>query len=163
MRNEDPVAFPEKWKTRQEPSSTIFSYVMNNYWHTNYKADQPGVSVYHYALRPHGLFNQAEAARFGTEQSQPLIVRPVKKDEAKVEPLFTLSSDDVQVMGLKPLDDGSGWQARLYNAGGKPLQVTLTPGSRIKTIGLCFPSGEVVPVNYTMLLPADGIVILRMK
>ncbi len=163
MRNEDPVAFPAKWKTRQEPSSTLFSYVMNNYWHTNYKADQPGVSVYHYALRPHGLFNQSEAARFGTGQSQPLVVKPVKKGDPPIEPLFSLSSDDVQVTGLRPSSTGNEWEARLYNAGGKPVSVTLTPGSRIKTVGLCFPSGEVVPVSYTMLLPAYGIVNLRMK
>lgn len=163
MRNEDPVAFPAKWKTRQEPSATIFSYVMNNYWHTNYKADQEGLSTYHYALRPHGLFNQADAARFGVEQSQPLVVRPVAKGEPEVEPLFTLSSPDIQVTGLKPLDNGKGWQVRLYNAGGKPVSLTVLPGRLIKTTGRLLPSGEVVPVDYPILIPAYGIVNLEMK
>ncbi|MCX6224835.1 MAG: glycoside hydrolase [Bacteroidia bacterium] len=163
MRNEDPVAFPSKWKTRQEPSSTIFSYVMNNYWHTNYKADQEGKSVYHYAIRPHGLFNQAEAARFGIGQSQPLILRPVAKGEPEMEPLFTVSSPDVLVNGLRPLDRGKGWQVRLYNAAGSPQEVTLTPGVKVKSVGLIVPSGEVYPVDYNMLLPAYGMVTLKLE
>jgi alpha-mannosidase len=33
------------WKTTGQATSTWFSYVMNNYWHTNYKADQAGKSI----------------------------------------------------------------------------------------------------------------------
>jgi len=163
MRNEDPVAFPAKWKILQEPSSTIFSYVMNNYWHTNYKADQEGVSTYHYAIRPHGLLNQAEAYRFATGQSQPLIIRPVSKEEPLPEPLFTFSSPDVLVSGLRPLDGGKSWQVRLYNAAGSPLEVTLTPGRQVKSIMLRTPTGEVSPLGRTLRLPANGLVTLKLE
>ncbi|HTR98113.1 MAG TPA: hypothetical protein VML00_00105, partial [Bacteroidota bacterium] len=34
------------WRERAEAGSRIYSYVMNNYWHTNYKADQGGLAVF---------------------------------------------------------------------------------------------------------------------
>ena len=36
------ITAEQLWMKSIEPSSTIYSYVMNNYWHTNYKADQEG-------------------------------------------------------------------------------------------------------------------------
>jgi hypothetical protein len=144
MRNEDPVAFPLKWKIRQEPSSTIFSYVMNNYWHTNYKADQEGVSTYHYAIRSHGIFNQADAARFGTEQSQPLVLRRASEDQPVMESLFTVSSANVLVTYLKPMP-GGGYLVRLYNAGGSPEEVKLTFRKDQKVVSL--QAYEVVTIN----------------
>ena len=43
----------KEWKKSEKPTATWFSYVMNNYWHTNYKADQEGIVNFKYALRPH--------------------------------------------------------------------------------------------------------------
>lgn len=44
-------------------TQTFFSYVMNNYWHTNYKADQDGPVTFRYALRPHGARSSTAAPR----------------------------------------------------------------------------------------------------
>ncbi|MCK7483887.1 MAG: hypothetical protein M0C28_48030 [Candidatus Moduliflexus flocculans] len=41
------------WRRKLEPSATLFSYAMNNYWHTNYKADQEGPVTLRYAVSPH--------------------------------------------------------------------------------------------------------------
>lgn len=171
MRNEDPVAFPMKWKTRQEPSSTIFSYVMNNYWHTNYKADQEGVSVYHYAIQPHGVYNQVDATRFGAGQSQPLVLRRVTDNQPVMEPLFTVSPSGVIVSYLKPLGKAKGFLVRLYNAGGKPEEVRVSLRKDLKSVWLSNPEGEklqqldtVETDNYLSLhdlsLQAYGVVTL---
>ncbi|MFQ6036301.1 MAG: hypothetical protein ACE5NM_10735, partial [Sedimentisphaerales bacterium] len=67
------------WLKHIEPSATLYSYVMNNYWETNYKAAQEGPTTFRFSIKPHGRFDSGEAARFGVERSQPLIVVPVDK------------------------------------------------------------------------------------
>jgi alpha-mannosidase len=67
-----------KWRTEVDDSTTIFSYVMNNYWHTNYKADQEGPATVRYGLVPHGKRDFASCARYGIEFQQPLLLFPAK-------------------------------------------------------------------------------------
>ncbi|MBK9759282.1 MAG: hypothetical protein IPO90_04735 [Flavobacteriales bacterium] len=54
-------------------SSTIYLYALNNYWHTNFKADQEGPITYDIYLKMHGPFKLEEARRFGLEMTRPLI------------------------------------------------------------------------------------------
>jgi len=61
------------WKTEAKSSSTIYLYALNNYWHTNFKADQEGPIVFDIYLKMHGPFNLEEARRFGLEMTRPLI------------------------------------------------------------------------------------------
>ncbi|MGQ9592009.1 MAG: hypothetical protein ACUVYA_17140, partial [Planctomycetota bacterium] len=61
------------WIQKLEPTQTIYSWVMNNHWHTNYRAEQEGPVAFRYAIRPHRAYAPAEAARFGVAASQPLI------------------------------------------------------------------------------------------
>jgi len=110
------------WTERLEPSATFFSYVMNNYWETNYKAGQEGPTVFRYSIRPHGRYDAAAAARFGTELSQQMIVIPVSDDfpPSILEPLLRVEPAGVLVTSLKPSRDGEAFMVRLFNAGGKP-------------------------------------------
>jgi hypothetical protein len=39
------------WKREPQPVSKVFLYVLNNYWHTNYKADQAGIIEFTVSLR----------------------------------------------------------------------------------------------------------------
>jgi alpha-mannosidase len=52
------------WLKSIEPSTTFFSYVLNNYWHTNYKADQEGWIEFRYALLFHKEFDAEVAFHF---------------------------------------------------------------------------------------------------
>ncbi len=63
----------KKWLGENRSASTVFLYALNNYWHTNYKADQGGLLRFEVYLYPHGAFNGAEAARRGAEVSEPLL------------------------------------------------------------------------------------------
>jgi alpha-mannosidase len=61
------------WKTENHSSATVFAYVMNNYWHTNYKATQEGKVTFNFYLRFHNAFDLAGAERFAAEATQPLL------------------------------------------------------------------------------------------
>mgnify|MGYP000741737662 CR=1 FL=1 len=51
----------ESWMTRALPGTELVAYAMNNYWHTNFKADQPGHVSFRVTLLPHGAFDAASA------------------------------------------------------------------------------------------------------
>jgi hypothetical protein len=62
----------KKWETSGSSSSDIFLYAMNNYWHTNYKADQAGKVRFDFYLSFHGPFDLKEAGEFGYGVTEPL-------------------------------------------------------------------------------------------
>jgi alpha-mannosidase len=103
------------WVRKLEPSQTIYSYVMNNYWETNYKAEQPGIAHFQYSIFPYRKFDQIKAEQFGTEQSQPLIPVAVQKDKPQIKSLFSVESRDVLVTMMKPVADGKRIIIRLFN------------------------------------------------
>ncbi|HEO71190.1 MAG TPA: hypothetical protein ENN80_07995 [Candidatus Hydrogenedentes bacterium] len=112
------------------PQTTLYSYVMNNYWETNYKAAQEGPTVFRYALRPHGPYVQAEAQRFGIERSQPLVAVAVAASTPARASLVRVEPAGVCATCIKPGDDGEGLVLRLYNGGGAPEHVSLDWGAR---------------------------------
>jgi alpha-mannosidase len=114
MINEDNSAGSKIWKKDYENSSTIFSYAMNNYWHTNYKADQSGKTEFNFLISPHKKFRDIDAYQIGTEFQSPLIVIPVAANTAAEKSLFQLSSDAIMVSSITP--KGKGIQIKLFNA-----------------------------------------------
>jgi len=113
------------WFKKIDPSATFYSYVMNNYWETNYKAYQEGPTTFRYSLLPHNRFDAGSAARFGTDCSQPLICVPVSPDTAVPSAPLQIVPVDVVLTSLRPGRDGKSWIARLYNASEKTEQVDL--------------------------------------
>jgi len=113
------ITAEQPWIKSIKTSSSIYSYVMNNYWHTNYKADQEGSVTFAYSIRPHAAFDATEAAKFGTERRQPLIVgmsvsmsgpsRPLR------HPLMELSSTKILVSSIKPVAAANSWLVHVYN------------------------------------------------
>jgi len=116
---------PDVWIQHLQPSQTIYSWVMNNHWHTNYRADQEGPTVFRYAIRPHKGFAADDAAKFGADCSQPLICIPAS-GPASAKPRLVLSSDKVVITAFKPSDDGKAWIVRLFGASGKTEKVKLS-------------------------------------
>lgn len=74
MVNEEKVVNGyKKWKDTVTPSATVFLYAMNNYWHTNYKADQNGEVTFDLYLHFHTTFDEKKANQFAYEITQPLM------------------------------------------------------------------------------------------
>ncbi|MBW8040425.1 MAG: hypothetical protein FVQ85_10535 [Planctomycetes bacterium] len=110
------------WIKKLEPSTTLYSYVMNNYWETNYKASQEGPTTFRYSIKPHRRFDSGEAARFGIEQSQPLIAVPVdskaplfRKESQGQRSVLSVEPAGVIVTAFKPSEDGKARVVRLFN------------------------------------------------
>jgi len=104
----------QPWMKSIESSSLIYSYVMNNYWHTNYKADQEGPVTFNYSILPHAAFRAIDAVKFGMERRQPLIVA-AGQSKVPRSPLLQLSSPDVLVSSIEPIAGGQSSLVYLYN------------------------------------------------
>lgn len=61
--------WPEKFGER---SGTVFSYAMNNYWDTNYRASEGGHFTFHYVVTSAPSTNPADLSRMGWEEITPL-------------------------------------------------------------------------------------------
>ncbi len=104
------------WKRAAVPFDTIYSYVMNNYWHTNYKADQPGEAVFHYAILPHGPFDEALVVRAGLEMREPLLLARAEPGRPASGSLFGLGAGQIVATSVQASADGKALMIRLYNA-----------------------------------------------
>jgi alpha-mannosidase len=107
---------PKAYMSKIEPSPRIYSWVMNNHWHTNYRADQEGENVFRYAIRPHSAYDQTAAAHFGFESTEPLIAAPAT-GPAPEGSLVEISSGPIIITSLQPSPDGKALILRLYNTG----------------------------------------------
>ncbi|MCA9440565.1 MAG: hypothetical protein KC964_07150, partial [Candidatus Omnitrophica bacterium] len=114
------------WIEHLGPTQTFYSYVMNNYWFTNYKADQEGPTIFRYAIQPHLMFDSADANQFGMERSQPLIAVRVPDDAPEAPSFMRVNPTSTIVSSLKPTQDRKAWEARLYGASGMPEKVDLS-------------------------------------
>lgn len=150
------------WIQHLEPSSRIYSWVMNNHWHTNYRADQEGPTVFRFAIRAHKRFVPEEAAMFGSACSQPLIATQASSGSSPASRL-RLSSDKVLAIALKPADDGNGQIVRLFGASGKTQNVKLRwsePAPRQVWLSDTSEKRR-QPVDNAVEVPGWGVVTLR--
>ena len=84
-------------------SATALSWIMSNYWHTNYRAHQSGEGTFQYRLTSHeGGFDPVAAWRFGAESAHPAIVEPIRPNAKGALPEFPGLPDTV--LDLIPVD-----------------------------------------------------------
>lgn len=126
-------AWPDKFVPR---SSAVFSYALNNYWHTNYRAGQGGDFTFRYFLTSARRLSPADLARLGRSAMTPLEVDKVvdqDKYDDPSEPLppaplsfLEVSAPDVVVENWKAANDGHGSILRLLETAGQASQARLT-------------------------------------
>lgn len=124
--------WPEEFKPK---TSTIFSYAMNNYWHTNYRAAQGGEITLRYVMTSGASLAPADLSRLGRAAMAPLEVdRVIDQDKVgnparplEPTPLSFLQVDatGVSVESWKAADDGNGTILRLLEIAGAESKATL--------------------------------------
>jgi alpha-mannosidase len=127
--------------------STIFSYVMNNYWNTNYVAAQGGDFLFRYVLTSASALDEAALSRSGWSETTPL-ERILIKSQDQTFPvqrtlpagqMSFLQTDNTAVLSTwKLAESGEGTVLRLIELSGKPLDVSVSsPLLKGSTVRLC--------------------------
>ncbi len=126
---------PNAYLKTIQPSSRIYSWVMNNHWHTNYRADQEGPTWFRFAIQPHGAYDPVAAMHFGVESTEPLLVSPAS-GAAPVGSRLSLEPASVMATAFKPSDDGKALIVRLFNPTDQPQTAQLTWSQPVRQIWL---------------------------
>jgi alpha-mannosidase len=125
--------FPETFSDRK---GMIFSYAMNNYWHTNYRAAQGGHFMFRYVFTSSAATDEVALSRLGWEEATPLEVNEITPQDKAVKltrPLdgtrnsFLQMSDSALVLQTwKSAEDGRGTILRFLDIGGSKRKVHVT-------------------------------------
>ena len=151
------------WIRKLEPSSTIYSWVMNNHWFTNFPLTQDGPVTFRYRILPHGAYDAATANRFGLEQAQPLVAVAANANTIS-KPLIAIEgSPTISVSVLKSTAEGKTVIIRLRSVSNKDETIKLSwPTDNPKSLNICEieeVSGR--KVNNEVTIPANGFVTLK--
>jgi alpha-mannosidase len=111
----------------------VYSWVMNNYWFTNFRTEQQGEFRWHYYLTSTKDSSTANATRFGWGSRVPLVTRvlpPVKgkattrvvtsATSPRVIPVMAFPSPNLLVVEYRPAADLKGIVLHLREVAGQP-------------------------------------------
>ncbi len=110
----------------------IFAYVLNNYWHTNYRAEQGGPLVFRFSITSNrGGFSKPDALARGWEMFCPTVAG---RGQGEHRPLLSHPADEllgIQPKGLpllafKQAEDHGGFVVRLCDFAGSGATARLT-------------------------------------
>ena len=166
-----------KWLKKLEiPNTTVFSYAMNNYWMTNFKASQGGVVAFRYAITSRaGGSDPAQSGRFGWEVHTPLQAAWIPAESSGTETaagrsFLEVDAPNVIVQAVKLAEDGQGIIVRLREVAGRKtearLQSTFLEGAGVaaRLVDTEWAEGKPVAITsgaMTVPLPAFGIQTIR--
>lgn len=125
------------WQKKLAASSTIYSWVMNNHWHTNFPTTQEGPVTFRYRMYPHSRFDIVDSNRFGLEQAQPLVHVVAGKDP-KLSPVLAIDNERVYATVLKSTARDNEMIVRLRSVSDKEETLTLTyPARQPSKVRIC--------------------------
>ena len=138
-----------KWPGEFHPKTgTIFSYAMNNYWRTNYRAGQGGDFTFRYTITSAAHLDGTALSRLGLDEMRPMEVNYVVSQDKVGDPprplpaagegFLELTNPDVGLVTWKEAANGQGMILRLQELSGKGVQTTLRfPHSNVDRAQLC--------------------------
>jgi alpha-mannosidase len=156
-----------KWIKKLVPSATIYSWTLNNLWYTNFPLSQEGNLQFRYRILPHNSkYDAGLSNRFGLEQSQPLIVKPIKGNFT-FTPFLTIQGNNCIVVSIIKADRLGVVKIRLRSVSNKNELIKLDWHGHNPT-SLYIPDfdqkSEVKAItNNEVLVPAMGFVTLDAK
>lgn len=109
------------WEMATKSSPVIYSWVMNNSWHTNYKATQSGNVDFNYSLVPLKPYDD-QAKKKAFELAQPMMAFFTGSSLPVQSEISISGSDMVAVSVMHPSKDGSSMFVRLINLSEKPVK-----------------------------------------
>ncbi len=153
-----------EWPTEfgQRPGN-IFAYAMNNYWHTNYRAEQGGHFRFRFVVTSAEQTDAAALSRMGWEEATPMEENQIRSQDKAIdqpEPLsgtegsfLTVDDPALLVDTWKPAEDGNGTILRMIDLGGQARTVTVhVPVISIEKVMLT----DAVERDKTPITPDDA-------
>ncbi len=123
-------AWPREFGSRK---GTIFSYLMSNYWETNWPAGQGGDYTFRYAVTSGRNLSAGTLSRLGWEEMSPIEVDEIKSQDKAINsprPLDSAESSFLQVdqpnavlVNWKRAEDDKGTILRFVEVDGQPATV----------------------------------------
>lgn len=168
-----------KWlKALDVANARLFSYAMNNYWMTNFKAGQGGRIAFRYSLTGRaGGRDPVASTRFGWETHVP--IESVWLKEGSGGPLpagaasfLSVDQPNVVIQAFKKAEDGDGWIVRLREIAGRAAEVRLASvlfapaACSLEPAGIAEDKLEGAPIldlGSLVRVPAFAIVTLRLR
>lgn len=132
--------WPEQFGHRP---GTIFSYIMNNYWDTNYRAGQGGHFSFRYVITSGDTTKPADLSRMGWNEATPLEADTVTSQDkavvntsdstgkagctldAHAHSFAAIDDPTVLLETWKPAEDGNGTVLRFLDLGGEERKVAV--------------------------------------
>lgn len=121
-----------QWPSDFHPKTgAIFSWLMSNYWDTNYAASQGGDYIFRYVLTSSPKFDPAQLTHLGWDVMTPLESDPVHAAQTEAglprnsASLLSADSPAVVMTTWKPAENEDGSIVRLLETSGKVATVTL--------------------------------------
>ena len=119
-------AWPTEFGSRK---GTIFSYVMNNYWETNFPAGQGGDYAFRYVVASGRNLSPGTLSRFGWEEMSPIEASEIKPQDKAVNPprpldasegsFLRIDQPNVVLVTWKVAEDDQGTILRLLETDGR--------------------------------------------
>lgn len=136
-----------EWPGEFHPkSATMFSYAMNNYWHTNYRAGQGGTFRFRYVMTSAEQLDPVALSRLGWESLEAPAVEFVANQPGNTErPLpaegrsfLEVDSPNIVLVTWKQAEDGKGTILRLQETSGRNTEAAIRlPYAKVQSANLC--------------------------
>jgi len=140
-----------KWLTHLPiTNGHVYSYVMNNYWFTNYRAQQGGRFVFRYFITSGKELSRGALSRFDADTRAPVVAYPfLSSFSARIaqtdRPMpaasgsfLSLDAPNLQVVTFKAAEDGEGYILRFREMAGRAGEGELAlPAFRVRAALLC--------------------------
>jgi alpha-mannosidase len=138
-------------------TTNLFSWPMNNYWVTNFNADQRGGHSWTYYLTTSGDVSNGFASRFGWGCRIPFLTRILPGsgtgDNNWQGSFITGWPSNILLISAEPAADGKSCTVHLREMNGKAASLELTNG----ITGKVLPSTEVDATGKNVHDPSPGI------
>ena len=156
-----------EWKRKIAPSATVYSWALNNHWHTNFPLSQDGMIKFEYRVLPgKGAYNVAKANKFGVEQIQPMIAVPVDENFTYHSNMMLTGDEAIVVSMIKNIEEGKSQIVRLRSVSGKDAVVKLDWKMRKpKALTICDFNEEPGNAQITegkVTVPSMGFTTIRL-
>lgn len=149
----------------------MYSWVMNNYWVTNFRASQEGEFKWKYSLTSDPDPSRKIRIHFGWGSRIPLLSRVFPPGNTRTgllkQSLLQILPDNILIVAIKTIPDEDGFLLHIREIAGKPSEISLANrslGDKQLTIIEANALGEPIgKTGYSLPIAAFGTKFLLLK